>query len=274
MSQKKELDIKSLTISQIRSICRDNAKLDNEFIEALSRDSRCGVKQIYLQLQQKKSRQREDMKFLRNLFKPEENLWKRGYSVIAGIDEAGRGPLAGPVVAAAVVLPGFVEIPGLKDSKKLTPNARKKLAKKIKKVCVDWSVSLSTVSEILCYNIYWASLLAMKRAVMGLSFRPEYVLVDGFAIKDLDIPQKPLVGGDGICASIAAASILAKVTRDELMRVLHLLYPQYGFINHKGYGTREHILALERYGPCPAHRVNFAPVRKVLSSDRSLWDDI
>lgn len=265
MSKKQVVDLKAFTVSEIRRMCGNATELGDDFIEALSKDSRAGVKRLYNQLRRKKEKQLADMCRLRNLFKPEEYVWRQGYSHVAGVDEAGRGPLAGPVVAAAVILPGFVDLPGLKDSKKLTPEARKKMALKIKEVAVDWSVSLSTVSEILCYNIYWASLLAMKRAVRGLKFTPDYILVDGFAIKDIDIPQQPLVGGDECSASIAAASIIAKVTRDELMKVLHNLYPQYGFKNHKGYATREHLQALELYGPCPVHRTGFGPVKKVLS---------
>jgi len=272
MTEKKVFNLRSLTVSQIRRLCNSDVEMNSDFLETLSRDPRASVRQIYRQLQQKKAKYQENMRLLGHLFKPEQGLWDQGYSQIAGVDEAGRGPLAGPVVAAAVVLPGFVELPGLRDSKKLTPQARQKLAVKIKKVSIDWSVSLSTVSEILCYNIYWASLLAMKRAVLGLRCKPDHLLVDGFAIKDMDIPQKPLVGGDGICASIAAASILAKVTRDELMKVLHLMYPQYGFRNHKGYATREHLRALEKYGPCPVHRTGFAPVKKALPGESNLND--
>jgi len=269
MSKKLKYDPGNLTIAQIKKIVAHSAQLDNEFIASLAADPRVGVRNIYRLVQQKAIEHDRKLACLKKLFIHENDLYDQGFSIIAGVDEAGRGPLAGPVVAAAVVLPGFVELPGLRDSKKLSPEARRKMAVMIKEVSMDWSISLSTVSEILCYNIYWASLLAMRRAIQGLRYKPEYLLVDGFPIKDLDIHQKALVGGDDISASIAAASVLAKVTRDELMRVLHIMHPQYGFKKHKGYGTKEHLQALQAYGPCAAHRTDFAPVKRLLCCNDS-----
>jgi ribonuclease HII len=198
---------------------------------------------------------------LEDWFRYEEELYARGYSLVAGVDEAGRGPLAGPVVAAAVILPGRVFLPGLNDSKKVSPERREDLAHRIKQVALDWAIGISTVNEIELLNIHFASLLAMRRAVQGLSVVPQFLLVDGRFPLNLSLPQRALVGGDASSASIAAASILAKVTRDQLMQVCHHLYPQYGFDRHKGYPTSAHRQALARWGPCPLHRAGFRGVQ-------------
>ncbi|MDQ0287583.1 ribonuclease HII [Desulfofundulus luciae] len=201
------------------------------------------------------------MDSLESWYRYEEELLDQGYSLVAGVDEAGRGPLAGPVVAAAVILPGRVFLPGLNDSKKVSPGRREDLAHRIKQVALDWAIGISTVNEIELLNIHFASLLAMRRAVQGLSVVPQFLLVDGRFTLDLSLPQRALVGGDASSASIAAASILAKVTRDQLMQVCHYLYPQYGFDRHKGYPTSAHRQALARWGPCPLHRPGFRGVR-------------
>ncbi|SHJ62829.1 ribonuclease HII [Desulfofundulus thermosubterraneus] len=198
---------------------------------------------------------------LDNWFRYEEELLRQGYSLVAGVDEAGRGPLAGPVVAAAVILPGRVFLPGLNDSKKISPGRREDLAHRIKQVALDWAIGISTVNEIELLNIHYASLLAMRRAVRSLAVAPQFLLVDGRFPLNLSLPQRALVDGDASCASIAAASILAKVTRDQLMQVCHHLYPQYGFDRHKGYPTSAHRQALVRWGPCPLHRPSFRGVR-------------
>ncbi|RKO66625.1 ribonuclease HII [Desulfofundulus salinus] len=201
------------------------------------------------------------MDSLESWYRYEEELLYQGYSLVAGVDEAGRGPLAGPVVAAAVILPGRVFLPGLNDSKKVSPERREDLAHRIKQVALDWAIGISTVNEIELLNIHFASLLAMRRAVQGLSVVPQFLLVDGRFPLNLSLPQRALVGGDASSASIAAASILAKVTRDQLMQVCHHLYPQYGFDRHKGYPTSAHRQALARWGPCPLHRASFRGVR-------------
>ncbi|MCF8010695.1 MAG: ribonuclease HII [Clostridiales bacterium] len=258
---KNKYNIRQLNIKEIEQICDNHTCFDESFLEQMAGDSREGVKKLYKKLKRKN----DEHSHLEGLYVTEKELWSQNYLHVAGVDEAGRGPLAGPVVAAAVVLPGFVELTGLKDSKKITSSLRKKICIEIKRTALDWSVGTSTVNEILTYNIHWASLLAMKRAVCNLSALPDYVLIDGYNLKNLNIPQKRMVGGDGLSASIAAASVIAKVTRDELMKVLHQIYPQYGFDKHKGYGTREHIQALEKYGAAPIHRTDFSPVKKVLS---------
>ena len=182
----------------------------------------------------------------------------------AGVDEAGRGPLAGPVVAAAVILDPCRPITGLADSKKLTPVQRAELDAEIRAHALAWCVASATVEEIDHLNILGATMLAMTRAVEGLSCRPERVLVDGNRLPDLPCPGQAVVGGDARVPAISAASILAKVARDREMERLDRRHPGYGFARHKGYPTREHLAALERLGPCPAHRRSFAPVRRRL----------
>ncbi|MFA5384409.1 MAG: ribonuclease HII [Eubacteriales bacterium] len=204
---------------------------------------------------------------LNSLLSHEKELRLKGYSFIAGVDEAGRGPLAGPVVASAVILPEHISLYGLDDSKKLSAAKRETLALQIKKAAVAWSVSLATVCEIKWINIHWASVLAMKRAVKSLDVAPDYVLIDGRTyIEELQFPQQVLVGGDGLSASIAAASILAKVARDHLMQVYHQIYPEYGFNSNKGYPTAAHLKNLSSLGPSPIHRTEFAPVKKILKA--------
>jgi ribonuclease HII len=185
--------------------------------------------------------------------------------LVCGIDEAGRGPLAGPVVAAAVILDPARPIPGLNDSKKLSEKKRLVLAEMIRERAIAWAVAEASVEEIDRINILQASLLAMQRAVAGLAVRPISALVDGNRCPQLDIPAEAIVQGDGKIASIAAASILAKTVRDAGMRVLHAQYPQYGFDRHMGYPTAAHFKALEEHGASPVHRRSFGPVAKQLS---------
>ena len=197
-----------------------------------------------------------------DLWTPEREQWNRGYSFLCGVDEAGAGPLAGPVYAAAVILPREIEIPGLNDSKKLTEKKREILFEEITAQAEAWSVAFATAEEIDEMDILNARMLAMQRAIDGLSVKPDLALIDGnrdhgsrFAI---ETPHVTLIGGDGKSASIAAASILAKVSRDRYaVQELDARYPQYGFARHKGYGTEAHCAALDRHGPCPAHRKTF-----------------
>lgn len=180
--------------------------------------------------------------------------------LLAGVDEAGRGPLAGPVVAAAVILDDAKRINGLADSKVLTPLQREKLYDRIREKALCCSVGSASVLEIDELNIFHATMLAMKRAVEGLRLKPVKVLVDGNRLPRLDILSEAIVGGDAKVKSISAASIVAKVTRDRLLQELHEEFPQYGFAAHKGYSTPEHLEALRQHGPCIHHRKHFAPV--------------
>ncbi|MBY0453394.1 MAG: ribonuclease HII [Burkholderiaceae bacterium] len=182
--------------------------------------------------------------------------------LVAGVDEAGRGPLAGPVVAAAVILDDLHPIAGLADSKKLTAARREALFDEIRAKALCCSIAEASIEEIDQLNILQATLLAMRRAVMGLRLKPAMVLVDGNRLPVLDMPAEAIVKGDALIPAISAASILAKVTRDRWCAQVHEQYPEYGFANHKGYGTAAHLAALQQYGPCPLHRSTFAPVAK------------
>ena len=192
-----------------------------------------------------------------DLWEIERELHAEGIGLICGVDEAGRGPLAGPVCAAAVILPPETELPGLNDSKKLSEKKREQLFPEIQQIALAWSVAFASVEEIEERNILGATMLAMNRAIAGLSLTPDLALIDGNRNKEIEMPSRCVVHGDARCASIAAASILAKVSRDHLMLELAREYPQYGFEKHKGYGTRAHYAALREYGPCPAHRPSF-----------------
>lgn len=188
---------------------------------------------------------------------------------VAGIDEAGRGPLAGPVVAAAVILNSNRRINGLRDSKMLTPARREQLAERIKERAVAWAVAEASVDEIDTLNILQATLLAMRRAVDRLQVAAEYALIDGNQLPQLTIPGRAIVDGDCLEPAISAASILAKTARDAMMRVFDAEHPGYGFGHHMGYSTPEHIDCLQRLGPCVLHRRSFAPVRIALGSARA-----
>ena len=188
----------------------------------------------------------------------EHEAMEKGYSLICGVDEAGRGPLAGPVCAAAVILPTDLDIPGLNDSKKLTEKKRDELYDIITAQAVAYGIAMVSEEEIDEINILQATFLAMKRAVESLAVKPDFVLIDGNREPDLgDLPLKTIVKGDSRSANIAAASILAKVTRDRYMTELDAVYPQYGFAVHKGYGTKKHYAALEAFDACPVHRKTF-----------------
>ena len=187
----------------------------------------------------------------------ESALHREGVQLVCGVDEAGRGPLAGPVSAAAVILPEGSVITGLDDSKKLTEKKREAMYDVIREKAVAYGIAFATVEEIEELNILSAALLAMERAIKQLSPAPELALIDGNTAKGITVPARAVVGGDGKCACIAAASVLAKVTRDRYMRELALKYPQYGFEKHKGYGTKAHYAAVDEYGLCPEHRPSF-----------------
>ena len=194
-------------------------------------------------------------------FSRERALRARGIFLVAGVDEAGRGPLAGPVVAAAVILPEEAAPDGLDDSKRLSAARRAKFhAMLTNHPGIIWAVGEACVEEIDRINILRATHLAMARAIAGLSRMPGHALVDGLPVQGLPVSHTALVGGDGTSMSIAAASIIAKVTRDRAMLALDEHYPRYGFARHKGYGVPEHLEALRKHGPCPAHRRSFAPV--------------
>ena len=209
--------------------------------------------------------QREELRRLFRMSRYERRFWKEGFSTVAGVDEAGRGPLAGPVVAAAVILSPNIFIHGLDDSKRLSSRRREELFSLIKqqaKAVGVGTVSQSTIDRI---NILQATFLAMRMAVAKLRPSPEYLLVDGLIIPDIDVSQLPIVKGDRLSISIAAASIVAKVIRDRIMVKEDERLPQYGFARHKGYATKRHLEALARHGVSPLHRCSFRPVRETIS---------
>lgn len=192
-----------------------------------------------------------------NMWEIENSYFENGINLICGVDEAGRGPLAGPVCAAAVILPKNCEIPGLNDSKKLTDKCRRELVPVIKSLAISYGIAFASEQEIDDINILQATFLAMERAIAQLSVKPELALIDGNREKDFGIPVRTVVHGDSLSASVAAASVLAKVTRDDLMMEMAEKYPRYGFEIHKGYGTKAHYAALTEYGPSKIHRMTF-----------------
>ena len=236
-------------------------------LEALEADPRQGAKTLARKIRARKSRNRAEGQRLRHMLQFESELWAQGYLRIAGVDEAGRGPLAGPVVAAAAILPQGWRLEGLDDSKKIADEARREeLAAAIQREAVAWAVARAEVEEIDALNIRRASLLAMRRAVEGLGVAPDYVLVDAFRVPECPLPQQGIIKGDARSLSIAAASVLAKTARDRWMRELDAQYPGYGLAEHKGYPTAEHVEALRTKGVLPIHRRSFGPVRDVLEA--------
>lgn len=192
-----------------------------------------------------------------NLWELEAAVFDQGYNLVCGVDEAGRGPLAGPVCAAAVILPPYLEIPGLDDSKKLTDKRRRELFPVILEKAISYGIAFADHKEIDDINILQATYLAMERAIAKLNPGAQFALIDGNRSKDFGTPVQTVVHGDSLSASIAAASILAKVSRDDYMLDMARKYPQYGFEIHKGYGTKAHYEALRTYGECPIHRASF-----------------
>ena len=229
---------------------------------ACQKDPRQGVRQLAVRLLKFQQAQVVEEARIQQMLVEETKLWQQGFLLLAGIDEAGRGPLAGPVVAAACILPVRFVLPGLNDSKLLTESKREKLYAQIQAQAIDYALGSAEPAEIDALNILQATKLAMKRAIEGLKVRPHYLMIDALTLPAIKMPQLPLIGGDRISASIAAASILAKVTRDRLMVELDTLYPEYTFSKNKGYGTNEHMQVLQRLGPCPLHRRSFAPVKR------------
>lgn len=247
-----------------RRVVIEAGPLDGATEAALRADLRPGAKAILDAVARRRGENRAEGQRLRQLLRYESVLWAGGVLHVAGVDEAGMSPLAGPVAAAAVVFAPGSRIRGIDDSKKLDAATRDKLAAEIRMSAAAWSVAFAEVEEIDAINIYWAGLLAMRRAVEGLSLMPQHLLLDARRLKDLSIPQQSIVKGDSRSLTIAAASILAKTARDALMHKLDTEYPGYGFAKHKGYPVREHLAVLERLGASPVHRRSFSPVRTVL----------
>ena len=232
-------------------------------LKQLQRDPRQGARQLYQSLKKRYDREREEKLRLQAMRHFELVLWRSGVRDIAGVDEAGVGPLAGPVVAAAVMFEPGTDIAGVDDSKKLEPEVREALAIEIRAKASGIGVGICTVAEIDTINIYHAALLAMRRAVEALPRRPQHVLVDARTIPGVDAPQNMFNKGDGINFSIAAASIIAKTERDRMMDALDREYPGYGLAGHKGYATPEHRAALQKLGPSAVHRQSFPVIHEM-----------
>jgi len=255
-------NVEKLSIREIKELLEQ--EVADELYPKLLFDSRKGVKRLAAQYEKSKMEQLSDEQRVKSLYAIEDDL-AQSYEVIAGVDEAGRGPLAGPVVAAAVVLPSQIYIKKLNDSKKLSAVLRESLFKEIKQKSFYWSIASVSAAEIDRINILQASLEAMKRSVAKIE-KIEHVLVDGkHRINNLEVEQTTIISGDARCACIAAASVLAKVYRDDIMSELDKMYPVYGFKRNKGYPSKDHLAALLEYGPCPEHRISFEPIKSNFS---------
>jgi len=247
---------------------RRQRRVPKGLLEALEVDRRQGAHQLAKRIRERYRENRSEGQRLHFLLRFEIELWSQGYGMVAGVDEAGMAPLAGPVVAGAVILPQNYKLRGLNDSKKiLDPEKRDELAQQIKQDAICWSAGIAEVEEIDKINIYHAGLLAMQRAVQGLSSSPDFILVDARKIPNCQTPQRGIIRGDALSASIAAASIIAKTTRDALMLQLDQVYSGYGLATHKGYPTPEHCRVLKALGALPIHRRSFARVREALGLD-------
>lgn len=258
------MTLSKLSVEEIRErYAAPEHSVTPQILNKLKRDPRQGVRQIYEVLKRRHERERAERLRLDAMLNFERVLWRSGIESIAGVDEAGTGPLAGPVVAAAVVFPPHTELSGIDDSKRLDPEQRSQAEQVIRAAAVGIGVGVADVAEIDRLNIYQAALLAMQRALATLPAPPQHVLVDARNIPGVEIPQNCFNKGDGINFSIAAASIIAKTHRDGLMNELARTYPEYGFDRHKGYGTPEHQDAIRRLGPSPVHRMSFTFIREL-----------
>jgi len=259
----------SKSIPELRERFGDRARpVPKGLVEALEADTRQGAHQLAKLIRERWRKNRAEGQRLHNLLRFEIDLWDQGFNLIAGVDEAGMAPLAGPVVAGAVILPRNYKLKRLNDSKQILDMAvRDELARQIKSDAVHWSVGIAAVEEIDTINIYHAGLLAMQRAVQGLTTQPDFILVDARRIPHCATPQRGIIKGDALSASIAAASIIAKTTRDAIMTDFDTVHPGYNFATHKGYPTPEHCRCLKELGATPIHRRSFARVREALGLD-------
>ncbi len=258
------MDLSSLKTADIKHMLAQGVENEAAFVQAMQEDKRVSVQKLaqsYLKRKQKEEAERERVL---HMYAMETAYYNQGVYHVAGVDEAGRGPAAGPVMIAAVILPPYWECPGLNDSKKLSPAKRDALYDKIMAEAVAVSCVSKSEKEIDALDIYHATMQGMYDAVAGLDTAAEAVLIDAMPLRDLTVPHQSVVHGDAVSASIAAASIIAKVTRDRLMVAYDKTYPQYGFAVHKGYLTQRHMDALHEYGPCPIHRRSFEPIKSMV----------
>ena len=249
-----------MTVDDVRRYLSRRARVGRKTVDCLLADSRNAVQVMGRVCLTRLRAERREHGRLRRLGEIEEGLYASGVERVVGVDEAGRAPFAGPVVAAAVVLPRESRIKHLDDSKRVDEAMRERLFEEIRERALDWAIGVSSPCAIDAVNIYQASVAAMRLAVSGLEPVQFALLIDGRRIRDFPYPHRAVVDGDARCRSIAAASILAKVTRDRLMRSLHQRHPEYNFWSNKGYGTSEHLRGIRAYGLCPYHRRTFAPV--------------
>lgn len=256
----------SRTIAEWKTLLTQRRDLSEAEWSELRNDSRTGVQKLlqsYLRQQEKAIKEAQRIE---KMWQNERLLWQQGMKYVAGVDEAGRGPLAGPVVAAAVILPSDFDATGLNDSKQLSIETRNHLRERIESQAISIGIGVVDVDKIDRINILQATYQAMRIALQQVEPVPEYILADAVTIPHVSVPQKGIIKGDALSHSIAAASIIAKTTRDECMIELAKKYPQYGFEKHMGYGTPDHLVALRTHGVTPIHRKTFAPVREILET--------
>ncbi|WP_091829421.1 ribonuclease HII [Propionispira arboris] len=253
------MDIQKMTIKEIEILVKQK-DLKAETITALTNDTRSAVQRLF----RKWEREQNEIQRVDALYKYEYQFQKQGIEYIAGVDEAGRGPLAGPVFVASVILPIGLYIPKINDSKKISAKVRESIYELLIKEAIAIERSIVDEKTIDRINIYQATINGMYNAILSLKPKPQQVLIDAVPLEQLEIPSLSLIKGDAISASIAAASIVAKVERDHMMDEYDKMYPEYGFAQHKGYGTAQHVAALKKYGPCPIHRRSFEPVKSLV----------
>ena len=267
------MDPAQLSIAEIKQLLEStpHGKL-KPMLAALAGDERAGVARLVKSVEYRLDWERREAARLRRLMKYESDLAERGFNLIAGADEVGRGALAGPLVAAAVILRSDARIIGINDSKKLTPAQREGLVDEIKAAAVAWAVRETSQEEIDTLGLQPANMAALARAVGGLEPGPDFIICDGFKLKCGSLPSMALIKGDSLSQTVAAASILAKVYRDNLMRGHHDAHPAYGFNINKGYATAGHIEAIKKTGPCVLHRRSFYPVSEIYK-DQLTFDE-
>lgn len=261
-------DIGKQTVREIEELVKTTDDLST-LSALLAADPRRSVQKLRQTLMRRALRAEAERERVLQLYEPENMFYRQGIYEIAGIDEAGRGPVAGPVMIAAVILPPFWECAGLNDSKKIAPAKREALYEKIMQEAVAVSCIAKERAEIDVADIYHATRQGMYEAVQALAVPPKAVLVDAMPLSELTVPHRLLIHGDALSASIAAASIIAKVTRDRVMREYDKVYPQYGFAVHKGYLTQAHADAIRKFGPCPIHRHSFEPIKSIVGFHRA-----
>ena len=257
------MDTAAYKLAQLKAMLEDGQTDIPALLQAMKEDARVSVQKEAAAFMRRMVREEKERERLLSLYTYETRFYNENIYHVAGIDEAGRGPVAGPVMVAAVILPPYWECPGLNDSKKLSAAKRDALYDKIMAEAVAVSCVAKSEQEIDALDIYHATMQGMYEAAAGLAVPAEAVLIDAMPLKDLTVPHQSVVHGDSQSASIAAASIIAKVTRDRVMMEYDEAYPQYGFAVHKGYLTQRHVDAIRQYGPCPIHRRSFEPIKSM-----------